>query len=60
VIGWSNATAYCASKAGLIYFGKTPGRELAPENIITNVIAPGVIDTPQLENDARDAGVSAE
>jgi NAD(P)-dependent dehydrogenase (short-subunit alcohol dehydrogenase family) len=59
VIGWSNATAYSASKAGLIAFGKTLGRELAPE-IITNVIAPGVIDTPQLENDARDAGVSAE
>jgi NAD(P)-dependent dehydrogenase (short-subunit alcohol dehydrogenase family) len=47
-------------EAGLIAFGKTLGRELAPENIITNVIAPGVIDTPQLENDARDAGVSAE
>jgi len=60
VIGWSNATAYSASKAGLIAFGKTLGRELAPENIITNVIAPGVIDTPQLENDARDAGVSSE
>jgi 2-hydroxycyclohexanecarboxyl-CoA dehydrogenase len=60
VIGWSNATAYSASKAGLISFGKTLGRELAPENIITNVIAPGVIDTPQLENDARDAGVSSE
>ena len=60
VIGWSNATAYSASKAGLIAFGKTLGRELAPENIITNVIAPGVIDTPQLENDAQDAGVSAE
>ena len=60
VIGWSNATAYSASKAGLIAFGKTLGRELAPENIITKVIAPGVIDTPQLENDARDAGVSAE
>src|SRR5215212_5614199 len=60
VIGWSNATAYSASKAGLISFGKTLGRELAPKNIITNVIAPGVIDTPQLENDARDAGVSAE
>ena len=60
VIGWSNATAYSASKAGLIAFGKTLGRELAPENIITNVIVPGVIDTPQLENDARDAGVSAE
>ena len=60
VIGWPNATAYSASKAGLISLGKTLGRELAPENIITNVISPGVIDTPQLENDARDAGVSAE
>jgi 2-hydroxycyclohexanecarboxyl-CoA dehydrogenase len=60
VTGWPNATAYAASKAGLISFGKTLGRELAPENIITNVIAPGVIDTPQLENDARDAGVSSE
>ncbi|HEX6709108.1 MAG TPA: SDR family NAD(P)-dependent oxidoreductase [Rubrobacter sp.] len=60
VIGWPNATAYAASKAGLISFGKTLGRELASENIITTVIAPGVIDTPQLENDARDAGVSAE
>ncbi len=60
VIGWPNATAYSASKAGLIALGKTLGRELAPENIITNVIAPGVIDTPQLENDARDAGVSSE
>jgi NAD(P)-dependent dehydrogenase (short-subunit alcohol dehydrogenase family) len=60
VIGWPNATAYAASKAGLISLGKTLGRELAPENIITNVVAPGVIDTPQLENDARDADVSAE
>jgi 2-hydroxycyclohexanecarboxyl-CoA dehydrogenase len=60
IIGWPNATAYAASKAGLISFGKTLGRELAPENIMTNVIAPGVIDTPQLENDARDAGVDVE
>ena len=59
VIGWPNATAYSASKAGLISFGKTLGRELAPK-IVTNVIAPGVIDTPQLENDARDAGVAAD
>ena len=58
VTGWPNATAYAASKAGLISLGKTLGRELAPENIITNVVAPGVIDTPQLEQDARDAGMS--
>lgn len=60
VIGWPNATAYAASKAGLISLGKILGRELAPENIITNVIAPGVTDTPQLEVDARDANVPLE
>lgn len=60
VVGWPNATAYSASKAGLISLGKTLGRELAPENIITNVVAPGVTDTPQLEVDARDAGLSLE
>jgi NAD(P)-dependent dehydrogenase (short-subunit alcohol dehydrogenase family) len=58
VIGWSNATAYASSKAGLIALAKTLGRELAPENIIVNAIAPGVINTAQLEVDAADAGVS--
>ena len=60
VTGWPNATAYAASKAGLISFGKTLGRELTPENIVTNVISPGIVDTPQLEVDAHDAGVTRE
>jgi NAD(P)-dependent dehydrogenase (short-subunit alcohol dehydrogenase family) len=58
VIGWPEATAYSASKAGLISLVKTLGRELAPEGIIVNAVAPGVIDTPQLEVDARAANVS--
>lgn len=58
VIGWPEATAYSASKAGLISLVKTLGRELAPENIIVNGIAPGVIDTPQLQVDADSAGIS--
>ncbi len=57
VTGWPNATAYAASKAGLIALTKTLGRELAPE-VIVNGIAPGVTATPQLEVDAADAGVS--
>ncbi|MCL6650316.1 MAG: SDR family oxidoreductase [Chloroflexi bacterium] len=60
VTGWPNATAYAASKAGLISLGKTLGRELAPESIFVNVVAPGVTDTPQLECDARDAGIPVE
>jgi NAD(P)-dependent dehydrogenase (short-subunit alcohol dehydrogenase family) len=60
VIGWPNATAYSASKAGLIALTKSLGRELAPEHITVNGIAPGVIDTPQLQVDADDAGISLE
>lgn len=58
VIGWPDATAYAASKAGLISLVKCLGRELAPEGIFVNAIAPGVIDTPQLNVDAEAAGVS--
>lgn len=57
VIGWPNAGAYAASKAGLIALTKSLGRELAPENITVNAIAPGIIDTPQLQVDADDAGI---
>lgn len=58
VIGWPNATGYAASKAGLVALAKTLGRELAPEGILVNAVAPSVVDTPQLDVDARDAGVS--
>jgi NAD(P)-dependent dehydrogenase (short-subunit alcohol dehydrogenase family) len=60
VTGWPGATAYSASKAGLVSLVKTLGRELAPEGIIVNGLAPGVTDTPQLEVDARAAGVSLD
>jgi NAD(P)-dependent dehydrogenase (short-subunit alcohol dehydrogenase family) len=60
VVGWANATAYAASKAGLISLTKTLGRELGPEGIRVNAIAPGIMDTPQLDVDAADAGVSPE
>lgn len=60
VVGWANATAYAASKAGLISLTKTLGRELGPEGILVNAIAPGIMDTPQLDVDADDAGVSPE
>ncbi len=58
VAGWPEATAYAASKAGLISLVKTLGRELAPEGIIVNAVAPGVTDTPQLQVDADAAGIA--
>ena len=60
VTGWPNATAYAASKAGLISLTKSLGRELAPRGVVVNAVAPGVTDTPQLAVDAADAGVSVE
>jgi NAD(P)-dependent dehydrogenase (short-subunit alcohol dehydrogenase family) len=60
ITGWPEATAYAASKSGLISLVKTLGRELAPEHIIVNAVAPGVTDTPQLQVDAEAAGVELE
>ena len=60
VIGHPNATAYAASKSGLIALTKGLGRELGPDGILTNALAPAFIDTEQLLVDAQDAGISLE
>jgi 2-hydroxycyclohexanecarboxyl-CoA dehydrogenase len=60
VIGHPNATAYAASKAGLIALAKGLGRELGPQGILTNAVAPSYIDTQQLEVDANDLGISLD
>lgn len=60
VTGWPGATAYAASKAGLISLTKSLGRELAPQGILVNAVAPGVTDTPQLRVDAEAAGLSLD
>jgi NAD(P)-dependent dehydrogenase (short-subunit alcohol dehydrogenase family) len=60
VTGHANATAYAASKAGLIALTKGLGRELGPDGILTNAIAPAYIDTEQLQVDAQDAGLTLE
>jgi 2-hydroxycyclohexanecarboxyl-CoA dehydrogenase len=36
------------------------GRELGPQGILANAIAPSFIDTPQLQVDASDAGLTLD
>lgn len=40
--------AYCSSKAGLIMFTKTIAHDFADKGIRSNVICPGLVDTPLL------------
>jgi 2-hydroxycyclohexanecarboxyl-CoA dehydrogenase len=54
--GWPKASAYAASKAALIAFVKSVAKEVAEHGVRINIIAPGVIDTPQYRsaNDGAD------
>ncbi len=60
VTGAEEASAYSASKAGLISLARSIGLEVAHRNVAVNAVAPGTIDTPQLEVDAEAMGVSLD
>jgi 3-oxoacyl-[acyl-carrier protein] reductase len=47
--GNPNASAYSASKAGVIGFTKSLGKELATKGIIANALTPATFETPMLE-----------
>jgi NAD(P)-dependent dehydrogenase (short-subunit alcohol dehydrogenase family) len=59
-IGWPNATAYAATKGGIIALVKSVARQYARDGVAVNAVAPGVTDTPQLDVDAADAGFTHE
>lgn len=48
-----NASAYVASKWGLIGLAKTAALEAAPSGVTVNVVLPGPTDTPMMDNPIR-------
>ena len=51
--GEANASAYCASKAGLVGLVESVAAELVPHQIRVNAVAPGNVDTPMLRRVAH-------
>ena len=46
MVGNPGASAYCASKGGVLMLGKTLALDWAPFGIRVNIIGPGVVNTP--------------
>jgi NAD(P)-dependent dehydrogenase (short-subunit alcohol dehydrogenase family) len=57
IAGQAGTSAYSASKAGLVSYGKSLAREIAADGVNVNIIAPGAVNTPQLAVDAAAAGL---
>lgn len=60
LIGARGASAYCASKGGLIGYTAALGEGLERTGVTVAAVAPGYMDTPQLDADADFGGYSAE
>ncbi|MFH8987717.1 3-oxoacyl-ACP reductase FabG [Streptomyces sp. NPDC017940] len=60
LLGTAGQANYAASKAGLIGFGRSLARELAPRDITVNVIAAGLVDTDMTSSltEARIAAIT--
>ncbi len=46
MVGNAGASAYCASKGGVLMLGRTLALDWAPHRIRVNIVGPGVVDTP--------------
>ena len=46
IVANPGASAYCASKGGVLMLGRTLALDWAPHGIRVNIVGPGVVDTP--------------
>jgi NAD(P)-dependent dehydrogenase (short-subunit alcohol dehydrogenase family) len=53
------ASAYCASKGGVLMLGKTLALDWAPHGIRVNIVGPGVVNTPMSAKSLADPAMRA-
>lgn len=54
-LGWWGQSAYAAAKAGVVGLSRALAVEMASKGIRVNVIAPGLIDSPMLQDRPQEA-----
>lgn len=60
IVGNPGASAYCASKGGVLMLGKALALDWAPLGVRVNIIGPGVVDTPMSARSLADPGKRAK
>ena len=60
LVGAEKSAAYCASKGAVIQLTRSMAMDHARDNVRVNAVAPGAVDTPMLEAEAIEFGLSAD
>lgn len=58
LVGLRNSAAYCASKHGVVGLTRVAAKDGSSRGIRVNCVAPGIIDTPMLQQAATTEGGS--
>jgi len=58
LVGGKNAAAYCASKGAVVLLTKAMALDHGSQNIRVNCLCPGDTDTPMLQSESVELGIS--
>jgi NAD(P)-dependent dehydrogenase (short-subunit alcohol dehydrogenase family) len=60
LVGTAGSSVYCASKGAMVLFTKAVALDHGKDGVRVNAICPGEVETPMLDRDAAESGLSYE